>query len=95
MFKAITTSLFIAAVGAGSAQAEEIRVSVVGKDPAAVRADIRAAAAGVCRPALGETPSPIELNPELNCRRRAIRAAEAEWRAIELARSRTEQLAAR
>lgn len=95
MLKTITTALLLAAATTGAAHAGEIRVSLAGKDASTIRAEIRAAAAELCRSNDVGVASPLDLNPELTCRRQAIRSAEASWKAIELAKGGAAQLASR
>jgi hypothetical protein len=95
MIKSITLSALLLAAAALPAQAQDIRVNVAGKSADAVQAELRAAANVVCTRNPADGPAPLELRLDANCARKAFQAAVADWRNTELAKSRTEQLAAR
>lgn len=95
MIKSITLSALLLAAAALPAQAQEIRVNVAGKSAVAVEADLRAAAHAVCTRNPADGPSPLELRLDANCARKAFQGAVADWRKTELAKARSEQLAAR
>jgi hypothetical protein len=72
------TSLLILAALAGTASAEEIRVSLAGKSPQAIHAEIKAAAVTVCRRAYGEAR--VGMDEMSGCIRAAVSDAEAQVR---------------
>lgn len=95
MIKSIALSGLLLAAAALPAQAQEIRVNVAGKSAETVQAELRAAAHAVCERDVRDGPSPLDLQLNANCARKAYQAAVAEWRDTELAKARSEQLAAR
>ncbi|MFC3076510.1 hypothetical protein ACFODL_00260 [Phenylobacterium terrae] len=95
MIKSITLSALLLAAAALPAQAQEIRVSVAGKSADAVQAELRAAAQAVCKRDKADGPSPLEMQLNANCARKAYRTALADWQNTQLAKAPTEQLAAR
>ena len=95
MIKSIALSALLLAAAALPAQAQEIRVAVAGKSADAVQAELRAAARAVCKRDKADGPSPLELQLNTNCVRKAFETAVAEWRTIEMAKTQTERLAAR
>lgn len=95
MIKSVTLSALLLAAAALPAQAQEIRVNVTGKSAEAVQAELRAAAAAVCTRHPADGPSPLELQLNTACANKAFKAALADWQKTELAKARSEQLAAR
>jgi prolyl-tRNA editing enzyme YbaK/EbsC (Cys-tRNA(Pro) deacylase) len=77
------SSLLILALLAGSASAQEVRVSLAGKSPQAISAEIEAAAAKVCRSAYAETH--IGLDEMSACIRAAVDDAQTQVKAAVMA----------
>jgi hypothetical protein len=84
MIKSVTLSALLLAAAALPAQAQEIRVNVAGKS-----------AKAVCTRHPADGPSPLELQLNTSCANKAFKAALADWQKTELAKARSEQLAAR
>lgn len=95
MIKSIALSALLLAAAALPAQAQDIRVSVAGKSADAVQAELRAAAHAVCKRDKADGPSPLELQLNTNCVRKAFQAAVADWRTVDVASTQNERLAAR
>jgi len=73
------TSLLILALLAGTASAEEVKISLAGKSPQAVHAEIQAAAAKVCRHAYADTR--VGVDELSGCIRAAVDDAQAQVKA--------------
>lgn len=95
MIKSITAAALLLSAAALPAQAQEIRVNVAGKSADAVQAELRAAANVVCKRDKADGPSPLEMQLNANCARKAYRAALADWQNTQLAKAQPDQLAAR
>lgn len=79
--KSILSILLLAAAAAGPAAAEDIRVSLADKDPAAIQAEIDKAAQTVCWS--GYRDGELELHEMMSCSRLISSDAMAQLKAIE------------
>ena len=79
MFRTIALAA-VAALIAGSASAETVRISTAGKTPAQLKAEVAAAAAQLCRQETAGTL--VEINPQRVCVEHTVRAALAHGPAL-------------
>jgi hypothetical protein len=91
MFRMLAITAAIAAI-AGSAAAQDVRVTVGGRDDATVRQDIRAAARKMCA---SYTQGVRGLAPTATCLKYAVRDAEAQLVEVRMAQAEKVRLAAK